>query len=74
MRKSKETQFREQHSYLKVEYDKLRNELRESHFDLKGSTEALKKMCQRCDRQGYEIQRLRSLLLAVKVLTRAAGE
>jgi hypothetical protein len=74
MRTNSLAKFRKEHAEQHIELIKAKNELRDSHFELKQSTEKLNKMCQLCDRQRHEITRLRSLLMAVKVLVRAMGE
>ena len=74
IRKNIQPSFRKRCEEMHIELIDIKDELRESHFELKESTEKLKKMCQLCDRQRAEITRLRSLLMAVKVLVRAMGE
>jgi hypothetical protein len=74
MRRSEENKLRENYAEVHRQLAVAKNELHGNHFELKEATEKLNKMCQLCDRQRFEITRLRSLLMAVKVLVRAMGE
>ena len=57
-----------------AEIVRLRSELSDTTLDLKDVTENLKKMCELCDQQRHQIQRYEAIMMAVKVLTRAASE